>query len=466
MKERITLDIVDMNESGQGVAKQGGIVHFVNGAILGDKVEAEIALAKKNYKVANAVRILEASEQRKPGYSGVLDSPYGLSLQAMKYEKQLEYKERLLFSTIDKLAGIEIAKKNAIIGLSREERYRNKGVFPIREDGGIIKIGAFERASHKIVEVLDNPAMPESYAVILTEVKALAEELGISAYNEGAHRGALKFILIRSNAKGEHLIASVLHEDEPAKRGIESAFQNALLDKLREKGIPVSGLLKIVDTKRSNVALGGSSTVLSGEAELHQKIEEVEFKLGIHSFFQVSTEGVEKLYNEVFRVATHTNPRSVWDIYCGVGSIGIYLAKKWRDGNLSAGADLRGLEMIPEAIEYAKENARINGIQNAYFERGKAEDLLASWVRQYASPDLIILDPPRKGVEKSALDAVTSTGVKHILYVSCKPSTLARDLKILCEAGYRCLEITPVDLFPMSMHVETVCLLSKSDADV
>lgn len=465
MRERIKLEIEDMNESGQGIAKREGMVYFVNGAVLGDFVESEITLKKKNYMIADAKKLLRPSPKRKKEYRKLLEMPYGLSLQSIKYEEQLVFKEKNLYRTLDKIAGIPIYKKNRILGLSSETRYRNKGVFPVRDEGGKIKIGAFERASHSIVEVLDNPAMPESYAEILQAVKEICNNMGISAYDEARHIGALKFIIIRSNAARQHLIALVFREDTLRDKSSESRFVGDFLRAMEEKGISVEGLIKILDSKKTNFALGGKSRLLYGKDRLEQRIEDAVFQLSINAFFQVSEEGVRTLYREVFRLAELHGNEQIWDIYCGVGSIGIYLLKQYTLEDPASMLRLRGLEYVKEACENAEENAFLNGISGAYFEAGKAEELLPSWVDRFSKPDLIILDPPRKGVDEKALRAVIQTGVSKIVYVSCKASTLARDLKLLYEAGYECLETSPVDLFPMSMHTECIALLSKPNAE-
>ncbi len=461
MNDKIILDIIDMNESGQGVAKDDSMVYFVNKAVIGDKVECEIQLRKKNYTVANAIRLLSPSIQRKSEYIDVVEMPYGLSLQALQYQYQLNYKEEKLFKTIDKIAGIPIEKKNHIIGLEGETRYRNKGVFPIRYANGKIQIGAFERASHRIIDEMDNFAMPESYALILSEIKRLAKEHKISAYDESKHKGCLKFITIRSNSSKEHLIILNLHEDELLDGKKAEPFVQDLVDNLEKHGVTISGIVKSVNSAKSNFAGNGKVSLLHGKDYIYNNIEEVKFKLGVHSFFQVSNEGVEKLYQEVYRMASSIAFSSVWDIYCGLGSIGLYLSKKLLSQDENVSIDLNGLEYVEEAIGLAKENASLNEIENTYFEAGKAEILLKQWVDKFDKPDLIILDPPRKGVDKKALDAVIKTGVQNIIYVSCKPSTLARDLSILHEAGYDCKEMTPVDIFPMTMHVECIVLLQR-----
>ncbi len=467
LNKNIVLEIIDMNDSGQGVAKKDGIVYFVNGAVIGDIVKTKIVLIKKNYSIARAIKLISPSSMRKDEFIDILEIPYGLSLRPLKYEHQLEYKEKHAYTTIDKIAKVDIEKKNSIIGLKTEERYRNKGVFPIRNVGGDIKIGAFERASHDIVEIIDNVAMPESYSVILSETKELMQKFNISAYSELKHIGGMKFVTIRSNHLGEHLIILSFNDDELQSKSCESEFAIELKKNLEKKNIRVIGIIKSIKKSKSNSPSGGILSTIDGQDYINNKIAETEFKLGSESFFQVSTEGVEKLYGEVFILAKANiidkldkNSIDIWDIYCGVGSIGIYLAKMINE-NKNKNISLKGLEFIQEATDYAKENAKINDIENTHFECGKAENLLPKWVDKFDSPDIIIVDPPRKGLDKNAIDSIIKTGVKNIIYLSCKVSTLARDLKIFNDAGYEIEETTPVDLFPMSMHCEVIAILSK-----
>ncbi len=465
MDKTIILDIIDMNDNGQGIAKKNGAVYFVNGAVLGDTVKAKIILSKKNYIVAEAISLVKASSLRKDEFKNMIDIPYGLSLRPLKYKEQLKFKENTVYKTIDKIAGVEIKKKNKIIGLSKENRYRNKGVFPVRSENLDIKIGAFERGSHNIIEETDNISMPETYSIIIYAIKNAMKKFNISAYNELRHKGGLKFITIRSNNDDEHLIILHFNTDELKTKNCEKAFTSELLSALESQNISVIGITKSIKSSKSNSPAGGILSILHGKDYIYNNVGNAKFKLGIESFFQVSSEGVEKLYAEVFRMANLKGFENIWDIYCGVGSIGIYLAKEVSSKNSESQISIKGLEFVSEAINYAKENAKLNNINDTFFECGKAENLLPKWVEKYEKPDIIIVDPPRKGLDKRAIDAIIKTKVDKVIYVSCKASTLARDLKLFNEAGYKVLELTPVDIFPMSMHCEVITILSKQDID-
>lgn len=448
---RIILKATDMADSAQAVAKLDSVVYFVDGAVLGDLIEAEVYLVKKNYRVARAEKLIEASPARKIQYRDLIIPPYGLSLLPLEYSSQLEIKTKRLERSLGKSFDAQI---NPIIALNSEMRYRNKAVFPVRFQSGRIAVGSFERGSHKIVRALDNPAMPETYAKILEIIITWAEANKISAYDENRHRGVLKFVNIRSNSKGEHMLVLVLNEDDI--KDIDN-----LVSELKAAKINLTSLIKSVNPRKSNVAVGGINTCLYGSSNFVMYLDESKFILSPDSFFQVCTEGANLLYQEIVRMADLKSDAVVWDIFCGVGSIGIYLANKLKE---QFAINVAGIEVLDSAIKMAEKNVLLNGLraENFVFEAGKAEDLLPKWTRNRPKPDLVIVDPPRKGVYKKALEAIISTNVEKIIYVSCNPATLARDLIILSEAGYMPLELSPVDMFPMTMHVESVCLLIRT----
>lgn len=458
-KEYVTLEITDMADTGQGIARKDDVVYFVNCALIGDIVEAKIIKSKKNYRVSEAMKISSPSPFRKAGCTNLSEGVYGLSLKDLTYKKQLEIKEKKVRMELFKSLGYKEKvnelnnfdfKINPIIGLEQETRYRNKGVFPVREQNGKMSIGSFERASHNIIDNLDNISMPESYFTILNIIKSWAEKNSLKAYNEISDKGNLKFITIRSNFEGEHLVILSLRENKlPDVEELVLSLQN-------EK-INVLGVIKSYKPEKSNTPMGGKNYSLFGKDFIYQSIGISKFKISPESFFQVSTEGSEKLYAEILRMIKHLSIDELWDIYCGVGSIGIFLANHLNNEDLG----IKGLESVETAVEMAKLNAEINGLKNIEFQLGKAEKLLPGWIKKYNTPDVIIVDPPRKGLDRDALDAVIQANSKHILYVSCNPSTLARDLKIITDNGYKIIELTPVDLFPMTMHVECVVLLSK-----
>lgn len=598
----LTLRIEDVADTGQGLAKVDGLVYFVSSGLPGDLVSARVLEKKKNYCVCETLKLLEPSELRREEFRTLLVSPYGLDLLPLKDGAELELKEKKVRMELQKALGpsLEEAKFNPIIGMEERTRYRNKAVFPFRFVDGRNVCGAFERLSHNIVEEVDNPSMPFSFARINEALITWLNEASLRCYDEDKHKGTLRYATLRVNDKGEHLILLTLKEDR-----LPDVKDLALC--LETEGIAVKGILKTVKEERGNTPYGRGIELIYGSDRLEDRVGGVKFSLSVKSFFQVSREGCERLYNEVYRLADLDKVASLWDVYCGVGSIGLYLLAKYRSasapvnsqetlvgsastspqptpapdaisprgagpvtpplgatcpastfdglassatgptplpnnpafdatcpksvtaldsGNTSAAAnsqetlagsvtnaensiagqdpasdkaaldaatrmsvaappftpdnptfasaypasratklnspiELWGLEAVEDAVRDAALNASLNGITNAEFEYGLAEKALAQRFRTHRAPDLLIVDPPRKGLDRSAVDAIIKAAPERIIYVSCKVSTLARDLKLFTEAGYQLVEVTPVNLFPMTMHVETSCLLIR-----
>lgn len=512
----LKLRIEDMADTGQGIARVDGLVHFVSAGLPGDVVLAKRIEKKRNYCVCEALELLEPSELRTEEHKELFFPPFGLDLMPLDEAAELGLKEAKVRMELTKALGnLDELRFNPIIGMSQRMRYRNKAVFPFRFVRERNICGAFERLSHFIVEDVDNPSMPESFASINAVLLDWLNQAGLKCYDEAAHRGTLRYVTIRSNEEGEHLILLTVKEDV-----LPSVSH--LIKLLEAKEIKIKGILKTVKEERGNTPYGSGVELLYGEERLEDRVGDVRFSLSVNSFFQVSREGCEKLYDEVYRLADLDRVADLWDVYCGVGSIGLYLLAKHRSasagppsftspdsgtvssaidsqpapfcssGNTAVsivgpvtltesskttaitvpvpaapGADspieLWGLEAVEEAVKDAALNAQLNGIENAQFEYGLAEKALARRFKSHKAPDLLIVDPPRKGLERSAVDAIIKAAPERIIYVSCKVSTLARDLKLFTEAGYKLIEVTPVNLFPMTMHVETVCLLSRKD---
>lgn len=542
----LKLRIEDVADTGQGLARVDGFVHFVSSGLPGDVILAELVEKKKNYAVCKTLELLEPSDLRRDEHRFLLQPPFGLDLMPLREEVELELKEKKVRTELAKALGpaLEEARFNPIIGMEERSRYRNKAVFPFRYVAGRNVCGAFERLSHNIVEVGDNPSMPLSFARINEVLIAWMGGAGLKCYDEAAHRGTLRYATLRVNDRGEHLILLTVKED-----GLPDVAD--LVQRLEAAGVSVKGLLKTVKEERGNTPYGRKVELLYGSDRLEDRVGDARFSLSVKSFFQVSREGCEKLYNEVYRLSDLDSVRSLWDVYCGVGSIGLYLLTKHRAASSSANCgacaaphaeadadsfashaeagsciphteagscgpaptctpppasatsteshepalspafarsidsqqasasgltspvscaaepcgtapiQLWGLEAVEEAVKDASLNAALNGIPHAEFAYGLAEKALAMRFKSHRAPDLLIVDPPRKGLERSAVDAIMKAAPERIIYVSCKVSTLARDLKLFTEAGYELREVTPVNLFPMTMHVETVALLTR-----
>lgn len=456
----LKLTIEDMADTGQGVARFDGMVCFVDKGIVGDEVLAKIIEKKKNYYVCEAVDLIKPSEFRDEGFTELVRAPFGLDLMPLCYDAENQLKANKVRAELAKALGTKFddARLNPIIYADNRYRYRNKGVFPFRYVNGRNVCGSFERLSHNIKDDYDNLSMPESFAVILEEIMKWLDRASFNCYDEARHCGTLRYVTIRQNYEGEHLLLLTLKEDRlPEMRELSLELEN--------RGIKIAGILKTVKEERGNTPFGKSISLLYGSERLIDKIGDVSFSLSVNSFFQVSRDGCEKLYDEVYRFAGLESIDNLMDVYCGVGSIGIYLLSKHKNSSDLKIPKLWALESIEEAVKDARLNAALNNIGDARFEYGYAENVLNKHLSTAKCPDLIIVDPPRKGLEKSVIDALIKAAPAKIIYVSCKVSTLARDLKILCDSKYKLEEVSPVNLFPLTMHVETIALLSKLDVD-
>ena len=532
----VALEITDLTEEGQGVGKCDGLVFFVKGSVMGDVVEAKILKVKKNYAYAKVEKLLEASPYRVTPLCPVAGKCGGCQLQHLSYEKELAWKEDRIAQSLIRIAGIpeeEVhAKGEGILG-GKTERYRNKAQYPVqnrkehREEialGGrafeegkkapekeqesydSLDIGFYGFHSHRIIETEDCLINSEENPLILNCIKEWAREYQISGYEEETGKGLLRHIFLRKGfVTGEILLCLVLngkslpHGKELWERlqglslndeegslqsradmqcdmdtqsraelhcGVETQSEDdghcGLNKKVQEK---IVGLCININEARGNAILGRETRCLYGKDSIEDKIGELSFSISVPSFYQVNPVQTEKIYGKALEYAALTGEETVWDCYCGIGTISLFLAQKAKQ--------VYGLEIVPEAIENAKENAEKNGLQNAEFFVGAAEEVLPKWVEEQKREgkdvgnlvDVVSLDPPRKGCDKACLSAVLELSPKRIVYVSCDPGSLARDMKYLREGGYTLEKWVGIDNFPRTGHVETVALLSKLDVD-
>ena len=532
----VALEITDLTEEGQGVGKCDGLVFFVKGSVMGDVVEAKILKVKKNYAYAKVEKLLEASPYRVTPLCPVAGKCGGCQLQHLSYEKELAWKEDRIAQSLIRIAGIpeeEVhAKGEGILG-GKTERYRNKAQYPVqnrkehREEialGGrafeegkkapekeqesydSLDIGFYGFHSHRIIETEDCLINSEENPLILNCIKEWAREYQISGYEEETGKGLLRHIFLRKGfVTGEILLCLVLngkslpHGKELWERlqglslndeegslqsradmqcdmdtqsraelhcGVETQSEDdghcGLNKKVQEK---IVGLCININEARGNAILGRETRCLYGKDSIEDKIGELSFSISVPSFYQVNPVQTEKIYGKALEYAALTGEETVWDCYCGIGTISLFLAQKAKQ--------VYGLEIVPEAIENAKENAEKNGLQNAEFFVGAAEEVLPKWVEEQKREgkdvgnlvDVVSLDPPRKGCDKACLSAALELSPKRIVYVSCDPGSLARDMKYLREGGYTLEKWVGIDNFPRTGHVETVALLSKLDVD-
>lgn len=442
----VQVQIEDMSESGEGIGKVDGLALFIKDAVIGDFVEAKIMKMKKSYGFARLLTVIEPSPHRVVPPCPVARQCGGCQIQAMSYEEQLRYKERKVINNLKRIGGFDEIPMEPIIGMDHPFRYRNKAQFPIGKsrDGRIIA-GFYAGRTHAIVETEDCLLGIEENKVILEKVISFMNANHIEPYDEESHKGLVRHVLIRKGFQtGELMVCVVIN-------GRKLPHAEELTSSLLE----VPGMVSIslnVNLEKTNVILGKEIVNLYGEGYITDTIGGVKFRISPLSFYQVNPVQTEKLYSTALEYAGLGGDETVWDLYCGIGTISLFLAQKAKK--------VYGVEIIDAAIEDARENARLNGMDNVEFFVGKAEEVLPQMYEErkiYA--DVIVVDPPRKGCDRLALDTILRMKPKRVVYVSCDSATLARDLRYLCDGGYEVVKGRVVDQFGMSVHVESVIMM-------
>lgn len=448
----VTLDIEDCGVDGEGIGKADGFTVFVKDAVIGDRVTAKIMKAKKNYGYGRLMEILKPSPYRVEPKCAFARQCGGCQLQALSYEQQLAFKEKKVRGHLERIGGFTELPMEPIIGMDEPYHYRNKAQFPVgKNKEGRIITGFYAGRTHTIIENRDCALGVSQNKEVLDRVIAHMEAYGIEPYNEETGKGLVRHILIRYGFfTGEVMVCLVLN-------GSSIPQKETLIEHLLE----IPGMTSItinVNKKRSNVILGEEIRLLWGNPYITDKIGDISYQISPLSFFQVNPLQTGKLYSKALEYADLRGEETVWDLYCGIGTISLFLAQKAKF--------VRGVEIIPAAIENANDNARLNGVENVEFFVGKAEEVLpAEYKKNGIYADVIVVDPPRKGCEESLLATMIEMQPKRIVYVSCDSATLARDLKYLCERGYELRKVCPVDQFGGTVHVETVVLLSQQKPD-
>ena len=454
----VTVEIEDMGAGGEGIGKVNGCALFIKDAIIGDVVEARIMKMKKNYGYAKLLNILTPSMARQNARCPEARRCGGCQIQEMAYEEQLAFKKAKVKNSLLRLGGVPEDLLDTvmedIVGMEEPFRYRNKAQYPVgRDREGRLTAGFYAGRTHQIISLpeMDCALGAKENREILQVVLSFMEEYGIQPYDEETHSGLVRHILIRKGFRtGEIMVCLVIN-------GAAIPNSSVLAERLRR--IPgMTSVTYSINRERTNVIMGGDIRTVWGQDYITDLIGDVRYRISPLSFFQVNPVQTEKLYGAALEFAGLTGKETVWDLYCGIGTISLFLAQR-------AGR-VYGVEIVPQAIEDAKKNATLNGITNASFYVGKAEEVLPDQYAKYGvSADVIVVDPPRKGCEQIVLETMVRMQPERIVYVSCDPATLGRDVKYLRENGYESTRVRPVDMFPQTVHVETVCLLSKLHSD-
>ncbi|MBQ9443996.1 MAG: 23S rRNA (uracil(1939)-C(5))-methyltransferase RlmD [Lachnospiraceae bacterium] len=450
------LRIEALSSDGAGIAKEDGFPIFIKDALPGDVVSAKITKVRKNMAFARLESVDEPSPDRVDPRCPVSRACGGCVLQELSYEKQLEYKDEKVYNCLLRIGGIPAKILDAAhedpIGMDKPWRYRNKAQYPIgRDRNGQIIAGFYAGRTHHIVESAECHLNPSEFAAILRIFLGFCEENKISPYDEESDKGCVRHLLIRKGFNtGELMIMPIVRDMK--------TFDDKMCDKLKETLLGIPGVATIVineNSKRTNVILGEKYRTIYGPGYIVDEMGGLRFRISPSSFYQVNTEQALKIYDKALEYAGLSGTEKVYDLCCGIGTISLYISRK-------AGY-VHGVEISETAIEDAKKNAALNEISNVDFTAAPAEEYLPKACD--LSADVVILDPPRSGMERAALDAIVSAAPSRIVYISCDPATLARDIKVFMAAGYRLSRFVAVDQFCHTSHVETVCLLSNRKPD-
>ena len=448
----IELTIEDLGVDGEGIGKVDGMAIFVKDAVPGDRVQAKVMKMKKSYGYARLMQVLDPSPERTESRCAFARQCGGCQLQAMTYEAQLDFKAKKVWNHLIRIGGITDLAKPEIIGMDDPWRYRNKAQFPFGTDKeGNPVTGFYAARSHNIIPCTECWLGVEENKVILEKILDHLKTYHISTYDEVSGKGLLRHVLIRKGfTTGEVMVCLILN-------GRTMPKLTELVDSLRE----VPGMTSItinVNTKNTNVIMGTEMISVWGQDYITDYIGNIKYQISPLSFYQVNPVQTKKLYETALEYADLKGNETVWDLYCGIGTISLFLAQK--------AGKVYGVEIVPQAIDDARQNAKLNGIENAEFFVGKAEEVLPEkYEKEGIYADVIVVDPPRKGCDTAALETMVKMKPERIVYVSCDSATLARDVKWLGERGYEVKKVKACDMFPGTVHVETVVLLSNGEVD-
>ncbi|WP_435924088.1 23S rRNA (uracil(1939)-C(5))-methyltransferase RlmD [Paenibacillus sp. DYY-L-2] len=468
--DEAVIDIIGMNHDGEGVGRAEGYTLFVQGALPGEKVRVKVLKTKKQYGYAKLLDVLEASPDRVAAPCPIYDQCGGCQLQHWSYAGQLAWKRQHVVDALERIGKLRVAGGSAgaaaeaeldaaagepgiavlpTLGMAEPWRYRNKAQVPVGVTDGALVGGFYARGSHRIVDMETCLIQHEHNDDVVAHVKAIGRQLGVTAYDEETGRGLLRHVVVKKAFRtGEMMLVLVTN-------GRDIPHADAWVGLIREQIPHVVSICQNVNTKQTNVIFGDETRVLWGRDVIYDYIGDVQFAISARSFYQVNPVQTEVLYGKTVEYAGLTGRETVIDAYCGIGTISLFLAQH--------AERVYGVEIVKEAIEDARANAELNGMKHVEFEVGASEDVIPRWKEQGIEADVIVVDPPRKGCDPRLLETILEMKPERVVYVSCNPSTLARDLRILEDGGYRTVEVQPVDMFPHTVHVECVIGMQRID---
>lgn len=443
----IEMTITGLGHEGQGVGKYEGYTLFVPDSLPGDKIKIKVVKVNKNFGFGRLIEIIESSPNRVQSECLVYKQCGGCQLQHLSYTEQLEWKRTLVHDNLIRIGKIEDIIINPTIGMSNPWNYRNKSQVPFAEIEGGLAAGFYSKGTHQVIDMNECLIQHEQNNRLVQIIRHISEEIGITVYNETTHQGILRHVIVRVGVTTDELMLILV------TNGRDFKDKEELVKRIIEEVPNLTSLIQNINELKTNVIMGKESTTLYGQDVIYDTIGDIRFAISPRSFYQVNPEQTKILYDKALEYAGLTGNETVIDAYCGIGTISLFLAQKAKH--------VYGVEIVPEAIDDAKRNAKINGVTNVTFEVGTAEEILPEWKKRGISAGVIVVDPPRKGCEQALLQAIIEIKPDRIVYVSCNPSTLARDLRILENGGYKAKEAQPVDMFPQTVHVETVVRIER-----
>ncbi|TQR17701.1 23S rRNA (uracil(1939)-C(5))-methyltransferase RlmD [Psychrobacillus vulpis] len=442
--DQLTVHIEDLTHDGAGVAKVDGYPLFIQGGLPNETAEVHVLKTLKNYGFAKLTNIIEPSPFRVEAPCHVFSECGGCQLQHMTYEGQLQWKESMVRNVMQRIGKVD-APVLPVKGMDNSWRYRNKSQIPFDLENGEVVAGFYQTKSHRIADTNTCIIQTDEADRLLRAIKEKALELDLTPYNEETKKGQLRHLVVRKGrATGEVMVVLVTKHVKLSKK-------EDIIELIREVEPNVTSIMQNVNTRNTNVIFGDETNILWGKAVIEDRIGVVRFEISARSFYQVNPVQTEVLYKQALDYAQLSGDETVIDAYCGIGTISLFLAQKAKQ--------VLGVEIVPQAIEDAKRNAELNGFENTYFEAGPAEEVIPKWYKEGKTADVLVVDPPRKGCDEALLTTIIEQRPKRVVYVSCNPATLARDLRILEDGGYKTKEIQPVDMFPQTTHVECCALL-------
>ena len=460
------IKIEDISEEGMGIGHVDGMAVFVKDTVTGDLADIKIVKVMKNYAFGRLEKLIEASPVRCEAQCPVARQCGGCIIQHMDYSAQLDMKKNRVINCLKRIGKVENAEElcEGIIGMEEEPfHFRNKMQFPIGLDKeGKAAIGFYAQRTHSIIPIDDCMTGHPVNKYIVEAVKTYIDECAVSVYDEERGKGLLRHLITRVGfATGEVMAALVINGDMVPKKDRLLELLSGAVEEYNQTGdseqiLTLKSVMVNINKERTNRIIGFTSKCIFGEDHIFDYIGDVRFRISVESFFQINAYQTERLYRRALEYAELSGDETVWDMYCGIGTISLFLAGKAKK--------VYGVEIVPQAIEDARQNAELNGFSNTSFYVGKAEDVVTDIYaagKDGSRADVVVVDPPRKGCDEKLLETISSMSPEKLVYVSCNPATLARDIAILREKGYSLQKFTACDMFPHSGHVEVVSLLQR-----